>query len=116
MTSFPARLAFICASHVSCEAKLELSSPSSRLRTTSRKDGIDPVVIAFSRGIVTVGEVACAVKGRAAPSRMSLGGWGRLVSCCAGSVLGRTGVGEVSSLRLCKLEATVFRIDKVTVF
>lgn len=73
MSSFPVPLAFICASHVSCEARLELSSPSSRLRTTSRKEGIEPVVMALRRGIVTVGEVACAVKGRAAPSRISLG-------------------------------------------
>lgn len=72
MASFPVPLAFICASHVSWDARLELSSPSSRLSTTSRKDGIEPVVIALRRGIVTVGEVACAVKGRAAPSRISL--------------------------------------------
>lgn len=72
MTSFPAPFAFICASHVSCEAKLELSSVSSRLRMTSRKEGMDPVVMALSRGIVTVGDVAWAVKGKAAPSRIKL--------------------------------------------
>jgi hypothetical protein len=88
ITSFPVPLAFICASHVSCDAKLELSSPSSRLSTTSRKEGIEPVVIALSRGIVTVGEVACAVKGRAAPSRMSLG-----PSVCA-AVAGEEGKGR----------------------
>jgi hypothetical protein len=39
---------------------------------TSRNDGIEPVVMAFSRGIVTVGDVAWAVKGMAAPSRIKL--------------------------------------------
>lgn len=33
---------------------------------------MEPVVMAFILGIVTVGEVACAVKGIAKPSRMSL--------------------------------------------
>lgn len=38
----------------------------------SRKEGMEPVVIALRRGIVTVGAVAWAVKGIAWPSRMSL--------------------------------------------
>ena len=33
-------------------------SDSAKLRMTSKKEGIDPVVIAFTRGIVIVGEVA----------------------------------------------------------
>ena len=108
MTNFPVSLAFICASHVSCDAKLDDSSASSRLRTTSRKEGIEPVVIALSRGIVTVGEVACAVKGRAAPSRINLG---RSVSS---SVLG-VGGGERDGLRLRELEAALCCVDEVTV-
>lgn len=39
---------------------------------TSRKEGIDPVVIAFTRGMVMVGEVAWAVNGSAEPDRMRL--------------------------------------------
>lgn len=39
---------------------------------TSKKDGTEPVVMALSRGIVTVGELAWAVKGRAAPERIRL--------------------------------------------
>lgn len=42
------------------------------LRITSRKDGIDPVVIALILGMVTVGEVAWAVNGMALPLRISL--------------------------------------------
>ena len=38
----------------------------------SRKEGIDPVVNALTRGIVTVGELAWAVKGKAAPSFTNL--------------------------------------------
>jgi hypothetical protein len=38
----------------------------------SRKLGMDPVVSAFTRGIVIVGEVACAVKGIADPEDMRL--------------------------------------------
>ena len=72
MTSLPVPLAFIWASHVSWDARLEDSSPSARLRTTSRKDGTDPVVIAFSLGMVTVGDVACAVNGMATPSLIKL--------------------------------------------
>lgn len=33
---------------------------------------MEPVVMALSRGIVTVGDVAWAVKGKAAPSRINL--------------------------------------------
>jgi hypothetical protein len=44
------------------------------LRITSRKDGTDPVVIAFRRGIVTVGDPAYAVKGTAEPDRIRLSG------------------------------------------
>lgn len=54
----PVPLAFICASHVSCVARLELVSDSAKLRIRSRKDGIDPVVMAFTRGIVMVGAAA----------------------------------------------------------
>lgn len=39
---------------------------------TSKKDGTEPVVMALSRGIVTVGELAWAVKGSAAPERIRL--------------------------------------------
>ena len=70
--SFPESLAFICASHVSCVARVDVVSPSLMLRIASRNDGMEPVVIAFKRGIVTVGDRAKAVKGIAAPSRMSL--------------------------------------------
>lgn len=38
----------------------------------SRKEGTEPVVRALTRGMVTVGGVACAVKGIAAPERMRL--------------------------------------------
>jgi len=72
MTSFPVFFAFIWASQVSCDARLEDSSPSSRLSTTSRKEGIDPVVMAFNLGMVTVGDVAWAVKGIASPLRIKL--------------------------------------------
>jgi hypothetical protein len=47
-------------------------SASSKLRIRSTNDGIDPVVIAFSLGMVTVGERALAVKGIATPSRIRL--------------------------------------------
>jgi len=60
MTSFPPRT-LICASQLSCCAKVDVVSDSAKLRITSRKPGIEPVVIAFTRGIVIVGEVACAV-------------------------------------------------------
>jgi hypothetical protein len=47
-------------------------SDSAKLRMRSRKEGMEPVVIALTRGIVTVGAVAWAVKGRAEPSRIRL--------------------------------------------
>ena len=71
-TNFPVFLAFIWASQESCADNWELVSASSRFRMTSRKEGMDPVVMAFSRGIVTVGEVAWAVKGMATPSLIKL--------------------------------------------
>lgn len=65
-------LAFICVSQVSWCERLEDLSDSARFRIMSRNEGIEPVVIALRRGMVTVGAVACAVKGIAWPSRMSL--------------------------------------------
>ena len=47
-------------------------SDSAKFRITSRKDGIDPVVIALILGIVIVGDVAWAVKGIAAPDEIKL--------------------------------------------
>lgn len=64
--------AFNCASHVSWCASVEDVSDSAMFKITSRKDGTDPVVMAFSRGIVTVGELAWAVNGSAAPDRIKL--------------------------------------------
>jgi hypothetical protein len=74
MTSLPLppSFALTCASHVSCVASVEDVSDSAKLSMTSRKEGIEPEVMALTRGIVMVGEVACAVKGRAVPSRMRL--------------------------------------------
>lgn len=72
MTAFPVPLAFICASHESCEARVDNVSDSAKFRITSRKEGIEPVVIAFTRGIVIVGEVAWAVNGMAAPLEIKL--------------------------------------------
>jgi hypothetical protein len=69
---FPAPFAFICASQVSCVASVDVVSDSAKFRITSRKDGIDPVVIALILGIVIVGDVAWAVKGRAAPFEIRL--------------------------------------------
>lgn len=51
---------------------MEVVSDSAKFRITSRKEGIEPVVMAFTRGIVMVGDVAWAVKGIAVPSRMRL--------------------------------------------
>ena len=48
-------------------------SDSAKFRITSRNEGMEPVVIAFTRGIVIVGDVACAVNGIAVPFRMRLG-------------------------------------------
>lgn len=72
MTSLPVFFAFIWASQVSCVASVELVSDSAKLRITSKNEGIEPVVIALILGIVIVGEVACAVKGSAAPFEMRL--------------------------------------------
>ena len=58
MTSFPPSLFFSCESHVSWFARLDVVSDSAKLRMTSRKEGMDPVVIALTRGIVIVGDVA----------------------------------------------------------
>ena len=75
MTNFPAPFALICASHVSWVASVEVVSDSAKLRITSRKDGIEPVVIALILGIVMVGDVAWAVKGIPAPVEMRLRGY-----------------------------------------
>lgn len=72
MISFPSGLSFNWDSQVSWFARVEVVSDSAKLRITSRNDGIDPVVIAFTLGIVIVGEVACAVKGIPDPDRMRL--------------------------------------------
>lgn len=72
ITNFPACFDFNCTNQLSWWAKLELVSDSAKFRMRSRKDGIDPVVIAFIRGIVIVGELACAVKGNAAPDLTKL--------------------------------------------
>jgi hypothetical protein len=74
MTNLPVSFAFICASQVSCVASVDVVSDSAKFRITSRKEGMEPVVIALILGIVIVGEVACAVKGRAAPLEMRLHG------------------------------------------
>lgn len=65
-------LSFICASHVSCDASVEVVSDSEKLRITSRNEGMDPVVIALILGMVMVGDVAWAVKGIADPSEIRL--------------------------------------------
>ena len=57
---------------MSCFARLDVVSDSAKLRITSRNEGIDPVVIAFTRGIVMVGDVAWAVNGIPEPERMRL--------------------------------------------
>ena len=57
---------------MSCVARLDVVSDSAKLRMTSRKEGMDPVVMALTRGMVIVGEVAWAVNGIAAPDRMRL--------------------------------------------
>jgi len=78
MIIFPRCVCANCASHVSCDASEEEVSDSAKLRIRSRKDGVEPVVIALIRGMVMVGEVACAVNGRAEPLAMRL----QQVSCC----------------------------------
>lgn len=80
MINFPLGFPFNCISQVSWFARLDVVSDSAKLRIASRKEGIDPVVMALTRGIVIVGEVAWAVKGIAAPDRMRLSG-GSVVSC-----------------------------------
>ena len=53
-------------------ASVAVVSDSAKLSITSRNEGMDPVVIAFTRGIVIVGDVAWAVKGIAEPARIRL--------------------------------------------
>lgn len=72
MTSLPPSVAFNCANHVSCVASVEVVSLSAKLRITSRKEGMEPVVMALTRGIVMVGDVAWAVNGTAEPERIRL--------------------------------------------
>ena len=72
MTNLLPRFAFICASQVSCVARVELVSDSAKLRTTSRKLGTDPVVIALTLGMVIVGGLAWPVKGNAPPNLIKL--------------------------------------------
>jgi hypothetical protein len=72
ITILPVPFAFIWASHVSWAASVEEVSDSAKLRITSRKDGTEPVVIALIRGIVIVGDAACAVNGMAEPSLINL--------------------------------------------
>ena len=72
ITIFPDFFAFICASHVSCDANVDVVSDSAKLRITSRKEGMEPVVMAFILGMVIVGEVAWAVNGSAAPEDIRL--------------------------------------------
>jgi hypothetical protein len=57
---------------VSCVARVDVVSDSAKLRTTSRKLGTEPVVIAFTRGMVIVGALAWPVNGIAALDRMRL--------------------------------------------
>ena len=72
MTNFPDFFAFICASHVSCVASVEEVSDSAKFRIKSRKEGVEPVVMALILGIVMVGAVAWAVKGMAEPLEIRL--------------------------------------------
>lgn len=65
MTILPVPLAFICASQVSWTERVDEVSASSRFRMTSRNEGMEPVVMALIRGMVTVGDLAFAVKGSA---------------------------------------------------
>ena len=103
MTSRPP-VAFNWASHVSWYANVDEVSDSAMFRMTSKNDGTDPVVMAFNRGMVTVGELAYAVNGTAAPERIRL-------------YLSQLGTDNVcpgklhSPLR--KLEPRVIRIDKI---
>lgn len=72
ITKFPACFDFNCTNQLSWWARLELVSDSAKFRMRSKKDGVDPVVIAFIRGMVIVGELAWAVKGKAAPDLIKL--------------------------------------------
>jgi len=58
MTSLPPGLARNCAGQVSCVAREEDVSDSAKFKITSRKEGMEPVVIALTRGMVMVGDVA----------------------------------------------------------
>ena len=58
ISKFPPGWSFNCESQVSWLARLEVVSDSAKLRMTSRNEGTEPVVIAFTRGIVIVGEAA----------------------------------------------------------
>ena len=66
---------------------------------------MDPVVIALTRGMVIVGDVAWAVKGIAAPERIRLAYVDQL----------STSLQRRVDLPLCKIEARITGIDKVTV-
>lgn len=48
-------------------ANVEVVSDSAKFNITSKKDGMDPVVMALILGIVIVGDVAWAVNGIAEP-------------------------------------------------
>ena len=72
MTKLPSGFVLNWESQVSWVANVEVVSDSAKLRMTSRNDGIEPVVMALMRGIVMVGEVACAVNGTAAPDLIRL--------------------------------------------
>lgn len=78
-------------------------SDSAKLRITSRNEGTEPVVIAFTRGIVMVGDVAWAVKGMAAPDLIrlehSINSWRDMV--------------RGNALPLSELEARVVGIYKI---
>ena len=98
---------------MSWSAKVELVSDSAKFRITSRKEGMDPVVIALTRGIVMVGDVAWAVKGIADPSRMRL--WGYLLTPRTSDKLTRsvTPLGKFESgfSGVYKITVAVRRID-----
>lgn len=72
MRSLPLPVALSWASHVSCMASEDEASASLMLRIRSAKDGMEPVVMALILGMVTVGDRALAVYGKAAPLRMRL--------------------------------------------
>jgi len=57
---------------VSWLAREELVSLSAKFKIRSTKDGTEPVVRPLTRGMVTVGGAAYAVKGSAVPSRIKL--------------------------------------------